>query len=123
MFYVSDLVQVVGQTAVETLHGFLIVGAVAMYAVKFQADWPVEILADGGRAAQRAGCSERYRSTGASAASIHQRATGKGRLTAQREAPHRHAGGHDELLSGHIEHHRETLGGLVKTKLRQDIKA
>lgn len=48
LFHMSDLVQVVGQTAVETLHGFLVVGAVAMHSVKLQAHWPVEVLADRG---------------------------------------------------------------------------
>lgn len=42
------LVQVVGQTVVEILHGFLVVGAVAVHSVELQAHWPVEILADGG---------------------------------------------------------------------------
>lgn len=43
-----DLVQVVGQAAVEALHGLLLVGAVAMQSVQLKADWPVQILADGG---------------------------------------------------------------------------
>lgn len=43
----SDLVQVVGQTVVETLHSFLLIGAVAMQSANLKACWPVEILADG----------------------------------------------------------------------------
>lgn len=44
---VSNLVQVVGQTAVEALHSLLLVGAIAVQAIKLEADGPVEILADG----------------------------------------------------------------------------
>lgn len=98
LFYAPDLVQVVGQTVVEALHGFLVVGAVAVHSVQLQAHWPVEILADRGRTAQRAGGGERDRSAGASAAGVHQRTAGKGGLTAHGVTPHRHAGGHDGWL-------------------------
>lgn len=43
-FHVSHLVQVVGQTVVETLHGLLVIDAVAVHAVQLQAHWPVEVL-------------------------------------------------------------------------------
>ena len=98
LLYVSDLVQVVGKSAVETLHGFLIVGAVSVQPIKLQAHRPVEILADRGRTAQRAGGGERDRGARASAAGVHQRTTGKGGLTGHGETPHRHAGGHDGWL-------------------------
>lgn len=97
-FYAPDLVQVVGQTAVEALHGFLVVGAVAVHSVQLQAHWPVEILVDRGRTAQRDGGGERDRSAGAGAAGVHQRTAGKGGLTARGVTPHRHAGGHDGWL-------------------------
>lgn len=84
----SDLVQVVGQTVVEILHGFLIVGAVAVQSIKLQAYRPVEVLADRGRAAQRASGGEGHRSTGPSAAGVHQRTAGKGGLTAHGVTPH-----------------------------------
>lgn len=74
---VSDLVQVVGKAAVETLHSFLFVGAVAMQPIELEAHWPVEILADRSGAGQRAGCCERDRRTGASTSSVHQGATGE----------------------------------------------
>lgn len=88
LFNASNLVQVVGQTVVETLHGFLLVGAVAVQAVKLEADWPVEVLADGSCAAQRDGCCERDRGTGAGAAGVHQGSTGKGGLTAHGVTSH-----------------------------------
>lgn len=95
---VSNLVQVVGQTVVETLHGFLLIGAVSVQTVELEADWPVEVLADGSCAAQRAGCCKRDGGPGAGAAGVHQRSTGKRGLTAHRETPHWHAGGHDGWL-------------------------
>lgn len=36
-----DLVQVVGQAAVEALHGLLLIGAVAMQSVQLKTDWPI----------------------------------------------------------------------------------
>lgn len=84
---VSDLVQVVRQAVVETLHSLLVIGAVAVETVEREADRAVEVLAYRGRTSQRAGCGEGHRSTGASAAGVHQGTTGERWLPAHGVTP------------------------------------
>lgn len=98
LFAAPDLVQVVGQPAVEALHGFLVVGAVAVHSVLLQAYRPVEVQAERGRAAHWAGGSEGEGSTGASTAGVHQGAAGEGGLTADGVTSQRHAAGHHGWL-------------------------
>lgn len=93
-----DLIQVAGQTVVQVLHGLLVVGAVAVHAVHLHHRGPVQILAHGGHAAQRAAGDERDRGAGASAAGVHQGAAGEGGLAAGGVTPHRDAGGHGGRL-------------------------
>lgn len=92
---VWNLVQVVGQAAVETLHGLFLIGAVAMQPIKLEADRAIEILADRGWTGQWAGCSKRDRGSRASPAGVHQRTTGKGGLAVHGVASYWDAGGHD----------------------------